>query len=301
MVIDKWLITKIIKKMKKIIYSLFLILPLFWVSCDTIEDNEMLVYPEGQTSETTPITVTNSTQRVLLEDYTGWKCVNCPRAAAKATELISKYGDQLIVMAVHSTAFASPSASNNNVDFRTEYGEKWATDFGCTSLPTGIINRTKIGDAYPIGDANWDAEIQNAIDTKEHIMDINLGVEYRAANKQILVSTENIFLQDVSYPTLINVLVLESGIVGIQLNSNTDYGTTPKILDYVFNHVLRKNALIDYSLSLIPASAGSELNKNYLIDVDSNIQNISNCKVVVFVTNANTGEVVQINEIDLGE
>ena len=287
--------------MKKIIYSLLLVLPLFWVGCDKIEDDEMLVYPQGQTSENTFITDTVSEQRVLLEDYTGWKCVNCPRAAAKATELISKYGEKLIVMAVHSTAFASPSASNNNVDFRTEYGEKWATDFGCTSLPTGIINRTKIGDAYTIGDANWDSEIQNSIDSKQHIMDINLGVKYKAENKQILVSTENVFLKDVSYPTLINVVLLESGIIGVQLNSNPDYGTTPKILDYVFNHVLRKNALIDYSLSLVPASTGTKISKNYLIDVDSSIQNINNCKIVVFVTNANTKEVVQVNEIDLGE
>ena len=287
--------------MKKIIYSLLLILPLFWVSCDKIEDDEMLVYPKGQTSENTPITDTVSQQRVLLEDYTGWKCVNCPRAAAKATELISKYGEKLIVMAVHSTAFASPSASNNNVDFRTEYGEKWATDFGCTSLPTGIINRTKIGDAYPIGDANWDTQIQSTISTKEHLMDINLGAIYKESYNKILVSTENVFLKDVSYPTLINVLVIESGIVGVQLNSNPDYGTTPKIEDYVFNHVLRKNGLIGYPLSNSVVSKGTTISTNYLIDVDTDIQDISKCKIVVFVTNANTKEVVQVNEIDLGE
>lgn len=301
MVIDKWLITKIIKKMKKIIYSLLLILPLFWLSCDKIEDDEKLVYLKGITTEATPITVTSSMQRVLLEDYTGWKCVNCPRAAAKATELMAKYGDQLIVMAVHSTAFASPSASNNNVDFRTEYGEKWATDFGCTSLPTGLINRTKVGGAYTIGDANWDTQIQSTISTKEHLMDINLGAIYKESYNKILVSTENIFLKDVSYSTQINVVVLESGIVGVQLNSNSDYGTVPKIEDYKFNHVLRKNGLIGYPLTTSAVSKGTAISTNYLIDVDTDIQDISKCTVVVFVTNVNTKEVVQINEISLGE
>ena len=66
--------------MKKILYSLLLIIPLFLSSCDTIEDDEKLAYPKGQTSQTTPITHISSEQKILLEDYTGWKCTNCPRA-----------------------------------------------------------------------------------------------------------------------------------------------------------------------------------------------------------------------------
>lgn len=285
--------------MKKIIYILTIILPLIWISCDTIEEDERLIYPKGQTSETTPITKVDTIQKVLLEDYTGWKCVNCPRAAAKATEMISKYGEQLVVMAVHATAFANPSTGNNNLDFKTEYGEKWAIDFGCTSLPTGIINRKKIGGVYTVGDANWDSQIQSTINSQEHIMNINLGAEYRSEDNQILVSTENIFLKDYTSAMLINVVVLESGIIGVQYNSDPNFGTTPKINDYVFNHVLRKNALIDYSLSLNGVTKETILKKNYLIDVDPDIQDISKCTVVVFVTDAQTKEIIQVNEIHL--
>mgnify|MGYP000902492869 FL=1 len=285
--------------MKKIIFLLTLLLPLIWVSCDTIEEDERLVFPKGQTSETTPITKTENVQKIILEDYTGWKCVNCPRAAAKATEMISKYGEQLVIMAVHSTAFANPSSGNDYIDFRTEYGERWATEFGCTSLPTGLINRKKIGAAYTVGDANWDSEIQNAINSQEHIMNINLGAEYRLEDKQILVSTENVFLKDYSSPLLMNVVVLESGIVGVQYNSDPNFGATPKINDYEFNHVLRNNGLIDYSLSITGVTNGTILRKNYLIDVDPDIKDISKCTVVVFVTDAQTKEVIQVNEIHL--
>ena len=98
---------------------------------------------------------------------------------------------------------------------------------------------------------------------------------------------------------LINVVVLESGIIGVQYNSDPNFGTTPKINDYVFNHVLRKNALIDYSLSLNGVAKETNLKKNYLIDVDPDIQDISKCAVVVFVTDAQTKEVIQVNEIHL--
>lgn len=283
--------------MKKIIYILTIILPLIWVSCDSIEEDQQLIYLKGITTETTPITVISSEQKVLLEDYTGWKCVNCPRAAAKATEMISKYGDKLIVMSVHATAFANNSIDSLN--FKTEYGEKWATAFGCTSLPTGIINRKKIGGSYTIGDANWDNEIQNTINSQTHILDINLGAKYKEEYNKILVSTENIFKDDYPSKTQITLLVLESGIKGVQYNSDPTYGTTPKIYDFEFNHVLRKNGLIEYPLTTDKVNKGEKIAINYLIDVDPDIQNISNCTVVVFVTDAQTKEIIQVNEIHL--
>ncbi len=280
--------------MKKILYSLLLIIPIFWISCDTIEDDAKLVMQKGETSETTPITIRSSKQRVLLEDFTGWRCTNCPAAAEKATELISKYGDKLVVMAVHATSFAKPSAENNNVDFRTEYGDQWATYFGCTALPAGMINRTKIGNAYKVNDASWDISIQNALSSQDHIMNINLGAIHRQADNMILVSCENEFLEDYSSPTLISILVLESEIIGVQKSNDN-----PLIEDYEFNHVLRKNGIVDFSLSPVNVSKGQKIDKNYLIKIDTDIKDIKKCSVVVFVTNAETKEVIQVNTIEL--
>lgn len=285
--------------MKKILYSLLLIIPLFLSSCDTIEDDEKLAYPKGQTSQTTPITHISSEQKVLLEDYTGWKCTNCPRAAAKTAELISKYKESLVVMAVHATTFASPSESNNNLDLRTEYGEKWANDFNCTALPAGMINRTKIESSYAVNDASWDNHIQNFLSNQKHIMNINLGVKYREEENMILVSCENEFIEDYSSPTLLSIVILESGIIGSQRNTDPIYGEVPTIPDFEFNHVLRKNGLVDYSLSILPINKGKKINKNYLIEVDSDIQDISKCSVVVFVTNAETKEIIQVNTVHL--
>jgi len=282
--------------MRKIFYAILVAMPLIFASCDNVDDDEKLVYPQGQTSQQTAITDTNSIQRVLLEDYTGWKCVNCPRAAVVASNLLNKYKDSLVVMAVHCGSFATPNVANGNVNFSTEYGEKWCKDFGITSFPAGLINRTKGSSGYYIANNDWESKVTEEM-VKTHLMDINLGVAYRSQTNKILVSTQNVFLQDVSFPTLINVVVVESGLVGVQANENSTYGTTPLIKDYVFNHVLRKNGLVDYSLSSLAVSKGTKLNKNYLLSVDSDIKNINNCKVIVFVTNANTKEVVQVNEI----
>lgn len=285
--------------MKKILLSLILVFPLLWISCDNIEDEDKLTFVPYITNLSTPITEVQDQQKVLLEDYTGWKCTNCARAAAKATELTNKYGEELVVMAVHSTLFAVPSATNGNIDFRTDYGEKWAIEFGCSALPTGLLNRNKFGAAYTVNDGNWDSQIQSLLDNSEHVMNINLGAEFRAVENKILVSTSTEFLRNFDTTTLINVVVVESGITGVQMNSLPEYGTTPKIVDFTFNHVLRKKAVIDYPLSSGNIASGTKFVNNYLLDIDTDIIDISKCKVIVFVTNSVTKQVLQVNEIHL--
>lgn len=279
------------------LYSLFL--SFFFIGCDNIEEENIAIKVPYITNLTTPITNTESKQRVLLEDYTGWRCTNCPRAAAKTTELISKYNTSLVVMAVHSTGFASPSSTNNNADFRTEYGEKWAKDFGCNALPAGLINRNKFGSGFVVNDGNWDFEIQNKLSSLEHIMDIHLGAIYREQEDDILVSVKSYFHHSINYPTNINVLVVESGILGVQLNANPEYGATPKIEDFIFNHVLRKKGIINYPLSSGETLSGTKLSNNYLLEKDYNIKDVSKCSLIVFVSNSLTKEIIQVNEIHL--
>jgi len=286
--------------MIKIMKNLFYILVgLLFFSCENYTESERIEKVPYITNLTTPITNRESKQRVLLEDYTGWKCVNCPRAAAKAKELISKYNTSLVVMAVHSTSFATPNAMNNNVDFRTEYGEKWAKDFGCNALPTGLINRIKFGSIYTVGDGSWDSEIQNQLSSLEHVMDIHLGRDYREEENNIILSVEAEFLQGIAYPTNISVVMVESGIIGVQLNSLSEYGPTPKIDDFEFEHVLRKKGIIDYPLSSESISSGTKIAKNYLLEIDNDIQNISKCSIIVFVSNALTNQIINVNEIHL--
>ena len=278
--------------MKKTYYSvfaaIFALLTLF-VACDNFNEDEFLIGIVGETSESSPITNTTSKQRVLLEDYTGWRCNNCPQAALAAENLKAQYGDALVLMAVHATAFAEPLALNGNLDLRTQYGERWAREFNVTALPAGLVNRVKENGAFTIAYEDWATKIEQR-KNRPHVLDINLGASLNGNNK-IIVSTENIFLQDVDFPTLINVLVLESGIVGMQL-------ANPIIANYVFDHVVRTNGRVDFALTSEPTRSGEMVSKNYFINVSQD-WDLSKLKVVAFVTNANTKEVIQVNEVDL--
>lgn len=286
-------------KTNKIKYLSLLLIGLVFFSCESVDEDQIATKVPYITNLSTEITNTESKQRVLLEDYTGWRCVNCPRAAAKTEELIDKYGTSLVVMAVHATSFASPSPSNNNIDFRTPYGEEWAREFGCSSLPTGIINRMRIGGSYTIGDGSWDEEIENRLSSQEHRVDLFLGAKYREEENNIILSIEAHHLKDIDFSTSITAVIVESNIIGTQLNGNSDYGETPKIDDFEFNHVLRKKGIIDYPLSETSQGAGTKIDKNYLLEIDEDILDINNCDIIVFISNTNTREIIQVNQISL--
>lgn len=281
--------------MKKIFGLVLAVSAMLFASCDNFEENEYMVRVEGSTTESAPITKTQTKQAVLLEDYTGWMCVNCPSAAALLETMITTYGEDLVAMSVHAGSFANPSAANNNLDFRTTYGTQWNSEFGFSAYPAGLVNRTYNGSSRIFQKDEWNSAVANLLSTQTHYMNINLGA--KVSGKKIIVSAQYAPVANMDFPTYANIVVIESGIHGVQFNSDATYGSVPKIEDYVFNHVLRSNGLIALPLAETMAT-GTNIEKNYAINIDD-AWVLGNCAVVVFVTNANTGEVVQVNEIEL--
>ena len=91
--------------MKK--YLLILISILIITSCD-VEEGPFI---------TGSNTYVNPDKKVLIEDFTGHLCPNCPDAARELEAIHDIYGDQIIGMAIHvSTTFARPNHPSQGVD-----------------------------------------------------------------------------------------------------------------------------------------------------------------------------------------
>ena len=65
----------------------------------------------------------NPNKKVIIEDFTGHKCPNCPDAAREMDAIHNIYGDQIIGMAIHVSSFAKPYPSPFIYDFRTQRGD----------------------------------------------------------------------------------------------------------------------------------------------------------------------------------
>ena len=85
--------------MKYIIKYAFISLALLTASCDNISENDRYIKVEATKAERT----------VLLEDFTGQNCVNCPAAHRTIEALEQQYGSHLIAVSIHAGHFGIPA------------------------------------------------------------------------------------------------------------------------------------------------------------------------------------------------
>lgn len=274
-----------IQGLKKVLAALFFA-PVIFTACEEFEADEILVpLTARETQDSTPITQTQNELAILIEDFTGWNCPNCPEGTSILNNLKETYGERLVVSAVHQGSFAKPKAENNNLDLRTPYGDDLGSKFGLSSWPNAVINR-KIG---PLQRGDWETKIQECFANSEHLMNISLGAEN--TQQGMLVSLQVDALKDINEALTVTLFITESDIKGVQNNQGV------MIEDYSFQHVLRNNPIVDMPLATTGLKGGDRVSKNYYFTSDKSL-NLNNCAVVAFVSNS-AGEVLQVNEIEV--
>ena len=274
-----------IQGLKKVLAALFFA-PVIFTACEEFEADEILVpLTARETQDSTPITQTQNELAILIEDFTGWNCPNCPEGTSILNNLKETYGERLVVSAVHQGSFAKPKAENNNLDLRTPYGDELGSKFGLSYWPNAVINR-KIG---PLQRGDWETKIQECFANTEHLMNISLGAEN--TQQGLLVSLQVDALKDINEALTVTLFITESDIKGVQNNQGV------MIEDYSFQHVLRNNPIVDMPLATTGLKGGDRVSKNYYFTSDKSL-NLNNCAVVAFVSNS-AGEVLQVNEIEV--
>lgn len=136
-------------KLKNIIITALASLAI--VSCDNIAEDDRVL----------PVEINATDRVVLLTEFTGMGCVNCPEAASIASDLLDKFFDNFIVVAMHPLGHGfvwdndkvSPRLGRQEaMDYLQAYGG------GVTStLPSGVVNFTNYGEGYLLGSSVWAA------------------------------------------------------------------------------------------------------------------------------------------------
>jgi thiol-disulfide isomerase/thioredoxin len=258
-------------------------------SCDIIE--EPYLVPVGSNDTTGP---EENVRKVLLEDFTGQKCPNCPEAAEIGHSLQTTYGEQVVIIAIHSGNFAIPDASGDfTADFRTANGTELDQFFGIYQYgyPMGMINRTDYSGFPVVLKDNWQSavEIQLAMEPQA---DINITNTYNSSTHKLDCSLESEFLEDLDGTYNICVFIIESGIISPQ---QTEGGV---ITDYEHDHMLRtamNGTWGDLVGSNGQAVSGNKLINSYSFTLPAE-WNAENCAVVAYIYNTETLEVLQAEE-----
>lgn len=308
------------KKIKYIIATLFGILLFNITSCDIIEGPYLI------DNNTNPVDTNTFVKKVLIEDFTGHRCPNCPAAAEELVSLQDFYGDRVIGIAIHpsSPAFSTPSpltASSYTYDFRTQFGDDIDNIFEITTvgLPRGMVNRTGFDTQHQLGKDEWSSIVQMELE-KAPIFGITLSSNVSNGNGTISITAEaltNINLDKKEKIEDYNIVICltEKNIVQWQKDN-----TAGDIEDYEHNHVLRTminttfgesigNSFVDgdiwekdYSIDITTLENTNEnysLNTLFMGNGNCKEWNEDNMEIVVYIYNTSNYEIVQVEEVHL--
>ena len=191
----------------------------FLVSCDNIDENER--WSDWQ--KITP------QRNVLVEDFTGQKCSNCPQAAQTVEnlkqDLLKVYdSSHIISVAIHGGPMAmSESAYGPEIGLGNQLGDDYVSLFEVTTWPKAQIDRTGLLEA-----SAWTDRIMSQM-SKAATADLKVTPTYDATTREVKVTVE--VSSTVNDNANVQVWLTESEIAAPQIGWGGSI--------YTHNHVLR--------------------------------------------------------------
>ena len=237
-----------------------------------------------------PFTPQAGTKTVLVKDFTGVRCNNCPGAAEIVHQLQHQLGeDRVMIMSVHAGSLANPGTVFP--DFRTDEGTAWYNSN--MSNPLFSVDHVALteGNTYYVNQI--DAPVSEAL-SEEQTFDINIVNVYDETTRLLNVENQITPLRDGQGQYYATVCLVEDSITGWQMvPTSTEH---PEGVDttYVFRNVFRR--------TLNGADGVLVVNGNYYPDdvfittneivLDSNY-NADQCYILTYVYNKLDGKILQ--------
>lgn len=262
--------------MKKYIWPLLLLA--FTISCDTIDD--------PLKNDLGFIDLPDSTNKVvLIEEFTGADCNNCPNAVERIHDYLESFPGRLVVLSIHESNFAVPDAEHP-IDYRVPEGTELYKFFAPIGVPSGMFDRKGYPDSHSKLLGDWDNAITAALAEKASI-EINASFQYDTLANEIRLQTSSNAVERLenNEDLYLSAFLIEDSIISPQTMPN---GSIKE--DYVHMHMLRAGFNGPWGTS-VPSGSVPEHNEFSLAIKPE--WNLKNCSAVVFVYDRNTHEVLQ--------
>lgn len=266
--------------MKKISLILLLaVAALFVVSCDKVDEPLQPIDPVYPDYPDDPTGV----KTVLIKDFTGVRCVNCPGAAETVHQLQHLYGeDKVFIMSVHAGYLAT--SVGIFPDFTTEEGNKW---YGSSdSNPLFNVNHVDLA-SESLNVNQIDQPLGEALNEKQEF-DVKVTNNYDEASRKLTTKTDITAIDNVDGDFYLTTCLIEDSIIGPQI--------TPSGLDtsYVHRNVFRKTLNDAYGVMFQEGSVyeNDKYDFEYEIQLDPEY-NADHCYILSYVYDNNTKKIYQ--------
>lgn len=280
--------------MKKILLFCALVSSVLLVSCDKVKGpyNEIAV----ATDDTSTTEVRK--RKILIEDFTGHRCPNCPRAAEALKSIQQFFPGRIIGMGVHVTnQFAAPASGIYFIDFRTPVGNSNDSLFGVSALglPTGMVNRLRVNGIRRIEYTKWSEYADSLLDLPPAAY-ITIENAYNSSTRTVTSTVKTDFLTDTLSGTYkLAVYIIEDSIPHAQKDNLLPAPGNDS--NYVHQHVLRGsvNGTFGELLNTTPVNSTSTFTKVYTKVLPATWRD-KKCSIVAFIYNDSNKEVLQAEE-----
>lgn len=250
-------------KIRKMIYTVALAaMTIAFGGCTPIDENERLIEVDKPQAQ----------RAVLIEDFTGQFCSNCPNAAAVIESLLETYGSDVIIpVAIHSGPQGFKGGTAEMPGLMTDLGNEYYNKYGIEYQPQGVVDK-----GGKLEHAKWTAAVRSELQ-KTALLSIGISNDYAEVSRQLTIHTkmENVKgIEGVSGK--LQLWLVEDGITSLQVMPDNSYNMT-----YTHNHVFRDavNGTWGEEVSMVEGTP-TETTHTYTIPADWKAGNVS---VVAFV------------------
>lgn len=252
---------------KKIFLSLLVLLP--FVSCSDISEDERFIPIESVTPQ----------RAVLLEDFTGQECVNCPAAHREIESLVKQYPEDIVPVSIHAGSFAI-SATARRPGLMQPEGNIYNDRYGIDEWPKGVVD----GRSGALNPGQWSDYVREEL-KREAAVAIDLSASV-SPDDPTVISIECTLRPAANLQGALQLWIIEDGIVAKQIDKEA--GTIP---DYVHNHVFRAvvNGIDGENVSLQAGVHKTIAHTIGIRDTEKEKWVAENLSVVAFIRQADGG------------
>lgn len=320
------------KRVISISYSITILLFIVFNSaCDKIDNPVRPIYGDLDTSlypgpgfyiyPEFDLNYPSDVENVLIEDYTGHTCGNCPGAAIIAHDLKDANPGRVFVTAVHASPTDGfqevnlpddPDYPKYSHDFRTEAGNDYVDDInGFIGNPQGMVNR-KLSDSdndnWEFAPA-WGTAVEAIISANNPLqMNIQVKTNYYTETRGLFVHVQSKTLANMSGRYNMVVFLIQDELITWQ----KDYSFPPAqqdVADYHHKDILLGTINGSYGTELFDGSStiGEVFENHYSYQVPADVIYNANAvageecglSIIAYLMNRDTYEIIQVTEIPI--
>ena len=231
---------------------------------------------------------------VLIEDFTGVTCPNCPAAHDNIISMVTQYNTtatRVIPIGLYITNYPQTTPRTDaKFDFRSEDARAVQDDIyqSLSGMPIGGVDRLPLGASstvpYQISPSKWNDIVGTQLNIQDSI-NLDLNSSYDAATGKAKIKVTVTYLYPTTTAQNVSIAIVEDGFVDYQEDNRIPVTNLDSF--YHFNDVFRGFVTsVPFGDAIVPAHTSKEagfrdeITYNYVLNTAWKPEN---CKVIAFV------------------